>query len=108
MLHSRRSFLSLIGASALASPGIAKSRGLKIGVTDWNLKQTGKIEAVGLAKRLGFDGVQVSLGRTPVDGKLALDNPEVQTQYLSAAKTEAIPLDGTCLDILHVNYLKND
>lgn len=103
MLHSRRTFLALISASALAKP-----RGLKIGVTDWNLKQTGNIEAVALAKRLGFDGVQVSLGRTPVDGKLPLDNPGIQARYLSASKAEGIPLDGTCLDILHVNYLKND
>lgn len=107
MQHSRRTFLSLTG-SALAGLALAKPRGLKIGVTDWNLKQTGKIEAVALAKRLGFDGVQVSLGRTPVDGKLPLDNPDVQAQYLAASKAEAIPLDGTCLDILHVNYLKND
>lgn len=103
MQHSRRTFLALVGASALAKP-----RGLKIGVTDWNLKQTGKIEAVALAKRLGFDGVQISLGRTPVDGKLPLDNLEIQARYLSESKAEAIPLDGTCLDILHVNYLKND
>jgi L-ribulose-5-phosphate 3-epimerase len=103
MQHSRRTFLSLACASALA-----KSRGLKIGVTDWNLKQTGKIEAVALAKRLGFEGVQVSLGRTPIDGKLPLDNPDVQARYLAASKAEGIPLDGTCLDILHVNYLKND
>src|SRR5437764_14761592 len=103
MQHSRRTFLGMIGASALAKP-----RGLKIGVTDWNLKQTGKLEAVALAKRLGFDGVQVSLGRTPVDGKLPLDNPEIQARYLAESKAEGIPLDGTCLDILNVNYLKHD
>lgn len=110
MQHSRRTFLSLVGASALTKPHglLAKPRGLKLGVTDWNLKQTGNLEAVALAKRLGFDGVQVSLGRTPVDGKLPLDNPDVQAQYLAASKAEGMPLDGTCLDILHVNYLKND
>src|SRR5438309_8995432 len=108
MQHSRRTFLSLTTSFALAGPALAKPRGLKIGVTDWNLKQTGKIEAVALAKRLGFEGVQVSLGRTPIDGKLPLDNPDVQARYLAASKAEGIPLDGTCLDILHVNYLKND
>ena len=60
------------------------------------------------AARLGFDGVQVSLGRKPVDGRLPLDDEVVQQQYLTAAKIHKIPLDGTCLDILHVNYLKND
>jgi sugar phosphate isomerase/epimerase len=81
---------------------------LRIGVTDWNLRQTGKVEAVGLAARLGFDGVQISLGRTPVDGKLPLDDPAIQSAYMAAAKEHAIPIDGTCLDILHVDYLKNN
>jgi L-ribulose-5-phosphate 3-epimerase len=52
--------------------------------------------------------VQISLGRKPVTGKLPLDDGRIQEQYLSAAKSQNIPLDGTCLDILHVNYLKND
>jgi L-ribulose-5-phosphate 3-epimerase len=82
--------------------------GLKIGVTDWNLRQTAKVSAVGLARKLGFEGVQVSLGRDAKDGKLPLDNPELISQYLEAARTHKIALDGTCLDVLHVNYLKND
>lgn len=61
-----------------------------------------------MAKRLGFDGVQVSLGRKPVDGKLPLDNADIQALYLNEARAQKIPLDGTCLDILHVNYLKSD
>jgi L-ribulose-5-phosphate 3-epimerase len=103
---SRRNFL---GAAALAAQRL-RGRGtdLKIGVTDWNLRLTGKVEAVETAARLGFDGVQVSLGQKPVDGKLPLDDVVVQQQYLTAAKIHKIPLDGTCLDILHVNYLKND
>jgi len=96
-------------ASALAAvPLSAKTWGFHLGVTDWNLKQAGKIEAVGLASRLGFEGVQVSLGRKPVDDKLPLDNSALQEQYLAEAKKYNIAVAGTCLDILHVNYLKND
>jgi L-ribulose-5-phosphate 3-epimerase len=103
----RREFL---GASVcmLAGQAQARLRSLKIGVTDWNLRQTGKLDAVGLASRLGFQGVQVSLGREVKENKLPLDNPELIQQYRQAAKQHDIPLDGTCLDILHVNYLKND
>lgn len=79
-----------------------------MGVTDWNLRRTGKLEAVPMAKQLGFDGVQVSLGKQAVDGKLPLDNAELQAQYVAEAKKQGIAIDGTCLDILHVNYLKND
>jgi|SRR5581483_3795237 len=110
MIISRRSFLRT-GAAVAAGSGLlarAAKSGLKIGVTDWNLQLSGKVEAVALAHQIGFDGVEVSLGRKPVDGKLHLDNSELQDQYLSAAKKEGIALAGTCLDILHVNYLKND
>jgi L-ribulose-5-phosphate 3-epimerase len=108
---SRRSFLQhgsagvLSGATLLRAAG---TRGLRIGVTDWNLQMTGKVEAVALAHKIGFEGVEVSLGRKPVDDKLPLDNPELQSQYLAAAREQGTALAGTCLDILHVNYLKND
>lgn len=101
----RRTFLLAAGA---ISPLAARGRKFKLGVTDWNLAQAGKPEAVGMASRLGFEGVEVSLGRKPVDGKLPLDNAELQDRYLAEAKKHRIRLAGTCLDILHVNYLKND
>lgn len=86
----------------------AGNRGPKIGVTDWNLQMTGKVEAVALAARLGFDGVQVSLGRKPDSDKLPLDDASIQAQYLAAAKQHGIALAGTCLDILHVDHLKDN
>jgi hypothetical protein len=43
------------------------------------------VEAVALAGQLGFDGVQVSLGRKPVNGKLPLDDAGVQGEFLAAA-----------------------
>jgi sugar phosphate isomerase/epimerase len=108
---SRRSFLA--GAAAGLSPAVIgakpkKLAGLKIGVTDWNLRLTGKVEAVATAAELGFDGVEISLGRDQVDGKLPLDNAELQAKYLEELKKHKLAAAGTCLDILHVNYLKND
>lgn len=108
MTFSRRDLLLSGGTAILSSHMSARARGLKIGVTDLNLKQTGKVDAVETAARLRFDGVQVSLGRKPVDGRLPLDDLALQQQYLTASKLQKIALDGTCLDILHVNYLKND
>src|SRR6266478_10190691 len=107
---SRRVFVGGMAAASTAARLFAavQAQAPKIGVTDWNLKKTGDLDAVALAKSLGFDGVQVSLGRKPVDGKLALDNADIQAQYIARAKQLNIPLAGTCLDILHVNYLKND
>ena len=106
---TRRSLLEtlLAGGFALRAARASKS-GLRIGVTDWNLDLTGRIEAVALAAKLRFDGVQVSLGRQPVSGKLPLDDSAIQTQYLSAAKQHGIALAGTCLDILHIDHLKDN
>jgi sugar phosphate isomerase/epimerase len=105
----RRSFLEAVLAAATALRAAARpANALKIGVTDWNLELTGQVSAVGLAAKLGFDGVQISLGRTPANGKLPLDDSGIQAQYVAAAKEHGIPLDGTCLDILHVDHLKNN
>ncbi|MEP7273503.1 MAG: hypothetical protein ABI882_18545, partial [Acidobacteriota bacterium] len=71
MSFSRRSFLHL-AVSGLATAtygellpvalGAQRRARFKVGVTDWNLKQTAKLDSIALAKRLGFDGVQVSIG----------------------------------------------
>lgn len=112
MKTTRREFLTGAGAGLFASRASRAAarplEGLRIGVTDWNLRQSGRIEAVALAARLGFEGVEVSLGRKPIEGKLPLDNPELQERYLAEAAQHKIALAGTCLDVLHVNYLKSD
>jgi L-ribulose-5-phosphate 3-epimerase len=81
---------------------------LRIGVTDWNLKLGADPEALPLAARLGFDGVQISFGRKLTAGKMPVDNPELIDRYLQLSARHKIPIDGTCADILHVNCLKND
>jgi L-ribulose-5-phosphate 3-epimerase len=105
MRLTRRTFaVSLLAAARLpGAPGRPK-----IGVTDWNLRQRGRVEALALAKRLGFEGVEVSIGREPANGRLPLADRALQDAYLAAVKEQGIALAGTCLDILHVNYLKND
>jgi L-ribulose-5-phosphate 3-epimerase len=106
---SRRYFLST--AAGLAAAGALPARGLnrlEIGVTDWNLGKAGKVEAVEFAWNLGFAGVEVSLGRRAENNKLPLDNEQLIGEYLAAFKKNRFRPAGTCLDILHVNYLKND
>jgi len=67
---TRRVFLQCAALSGLGVPLTAGSGGLSIGVTDWNLKLGAKPDAVPLASRLGFDGVQVSFGRRLVNDRL--------------------------------------
>ena len=116
MRISRRGFLGA-GSAGLASAAFgfhrtsllyAADRGVKfkVGVTDWNLRQEGKTEAISLAKRLGFDGVQVSLGVGTE--KLPLADPAVQEAYKSESRRAGLPLASVCLNVLHRNYLKSD
>jgi len=104
----RRDLLKAAAAAPLAIAAVDPLAKLKIGVTDWNLRQTGKLEALALAKRLGFDGAEVSLGRRVVDNRLPMDDAALQDQYLAEAARLNVAIAGTCLDVLHVNYLKND
>jgi sugar phosphate isomerase/epimerase len=102
---SRRTFV----AASFAAPFLhSQSNHLRIGITDWNLRLTVKPEAIPLAAKLGFDGVQVSCGRNLVNGKLPLDNTELIAQMKSLSKQHNIPIDGTCVDRLHNDGLKSE
>ena len=106
---TRRKFIgSTIAAGLCSRLAIAGEQALRIGVTDWNLNLGANPEAVPLAAKLGFDGVQISFGRKLVDDKMPADNPEVIARYLSLSRQYKIPIDGTCVDRLHDNGLKSD
>ncbi|MBV9036445.1 MAG: sugar phosphate isomerase/epimerase [Acidobacteriaceae bacterium] len=108
-IFSRRTFLERSGAAlAVSKFALSAPVPLRIGVTDWNLKQGANPDAVPLAAKLGFSGVQVSFGRELRDGKMPADNPEIIAQYLSLSKQYKLPIDGTCVDRLHDNGLKSD
>jgi L-ribulose-5-phosphate 3-epimerase len=106
---TRRKFIgSAIAAGLCSGSAFAQQEKLRIGVTDWNLHQDANPEALLMAANLGFDGVQISFGRTLVDGRLPTDSPEVIARYLSLSQQYKIPIDGTCVDKLHDNGLKSD
>lgn len=106
---TRRKFIgSAVAAGVCARLAIAREQTLRIGVTDWNLNLGANPEAVPLAAKLGFEGVQISFGRKLVDDKMPADDPEVIARYLSLSRQYKIPIDGTCVDRLHDNGLKSD
>jgi sugar phosphate isomerase/epimerase len=97
---------ALLRHERLAAYAAATGVKFRVGVPDWNLRQTVKVEAVALAKKIGFDGVQVSIGRAP--DRLPLADRELQQKYLAESKRLGLPLASLCLDILHQNGLKSD
>jgi sugar phosphate isomerase/epimerase len=111
MRTSRRAFVGACTAAAVAPPwlsGQGQTGRWRAGVTDWDIQQTGKVEALEFASRTGFDGVEVSLGRRLVEGRLPLDDADLQTRYLAAAAQQRIQVSSTCLDALHTYFLKSD
>jgi len=105
----RRNFLQY---AAFAGLGARLARGagraFTIGVTDWNLRLGADPEAVPLAARIGFEGVQVSFGRRIANDKLPLDDSQMIDRYLSLSREHHIAINGTCVDRLHDNGLKSD
>ena len=115
-MFSRRALIRA-GAAVLAGAAVTRPVGraraaaprgvkFKLGVTDWTLKLAGQPEAVLMAGELGFDCLQVSVGRIPRDGKLVLSDKTLQQTYLAESKRHKCPIGSLYLDILHVNGLK--
>jgi sugar phosphate isomerase/epimerase len=119
MRITRRDFIGN-GAVAIAGAGswrfksgltTVAVRGVKfkIGVPDWSLRQEAKVECIGLAKKIGFDGVQISLGVSGISNNgLLLSDEGTQRAFLEESRRIGIPITSVCLNILHRNYLKSD
>src|SRR5512140_65063 len=70
--------------SCLPLLAAAKSRRFKIGACDWSIGKMGDPAAFEVAKEIGLDGVQVSLGTE--SNQMRLRQPEVQREYQEAAR----------------------
>jgi len=108
---TRRAFLGAGASTALAAlslPCLASPKRVrfKVGVTDWNLKLDGKIESISLAKLLGFDGVQISIGRG--QDRLPLSDPALQKSFMDESARVGLKIESLCLDVLHRDHLKSD
>ena len=105
---SRRAFVrtAVAGSAGVLLP--AKSPALKIGAMDGVFHLPGQPAAVGLAKKLGLAGVQVTLGRSTDNTTLPLEDRSRQDAWLAASRQHDIPLNSTYLDMLHADCLKDN
>jgi L-ribulose-5-phosphate 3-epimerase len=115
-MHNRRTALKHLaaGTGLLASGALApllagtpgEKRRFKIGACDWSIDSTAKVSALEMAKSIGLDGVQVSLGTVADD--MHLRQPEMQRAYLAAAKQHGVEVGGLALGELNQVPYKSD
>lgn len=112
MISRRKVLKSSIGLVGLSYTGVFKafsqnkSDRFKIGACDWSIGQSSNVEAISLAKKIGLDGVQVSLGNVSNDMHLRQD--KVQKLYLDASRKYGIAIGGLAIGTLNSIPFKSD
>ena len=111
MTLTRREILH--SAAAAVGLGPAGMRGMllqggkfRIGACDWSIGMRARTEAFTVARQLGLDGVQVSMGG--VDTDLQLRRPEVQRAYREASAASGVQIGGVALDVMNQVPYKSD
>jgi L-ribulose-5-phosphate 3-epimerase len=103
-----------VGAAALAAAAsplaplfaAPRSRWFKIGACDWSLRKACDPAAFDVAKQIGLDGVQISMGN--VANNMHLHRPDVQTAYLAAAKRTGLEIASLAISEMNNVPLKSD
>jgi sugar phosphate isomerase/epimerase len=79
----------------------------RIGACDWSIGKMGDVSGLELAKKIGLDGVQVSLGTVADDMKLR--RPEVQRAYLDASQKTGIAISSLAIgEMNNIPYKSDD
>jgi L-ribulose-5-phosphate 3-epimerase len=87
----------------LAEPG---KRRFKIGACDWSIGKQADVAAFDVARKIGLDGVQVSLGTVGDDMKLR--RKDVQQAYLEAARKSGCEIASLAIGEMNNIPYKND
>ena len=103
-----KSTTALIAAGLLggARDVFGQSKRFSIGACDWSIGMRGKVGAMSLARELGLDGAQVSMGSVETD--LHLRQPEMQRAYRHAAEASGVRVGGVALDVMNQVPYKSD
>jgi sugar phosphate isomerase/epimerase len=98
------------GFTAMAYPAFSEKKTAKsrftIGACDWSIGPAGDINTFDMAKKIGLDGVQISLN-TKTDHE-HLRKPEVQRQYIEAAHRAGVQVGGLAIGLLNEIPYKSD
>ena len=83
-----------------------EARGFKIGACDWSLGKGSDLAAFDVARQIGLDGVQVSLGS--LEDEMHLHRPKMQKAYRRKAKQTGVGMASLALGELNRVPLKSD
>jgi L-ribulose-5-phosphate 3-epimerase len=108
MLSASAQGAALAALAAQFAPlwGAPQSRWFKIGACDWSLGKGGDPAAFDLAKEIGLDGVQISLGAS--DNGVRLAKPEVQNAYREATEKTGLKIASVAIGEMNSVPLKSD
>jgi len=79
---------------------------IKIGACDWSIGKANDVDAMELGKKIGLDGVQLSMGN--VDNQMHLRQKTVQQSYKAAATKLNMQFSGLALGELNNVPYKSD
>ena len=99
-----------IGLGAVTYPALSRSiksnTRFRIGACDWSIGPAGDIKSFAVAKKIGLDGVQLSLN-TKADHE-HLRRPDVQRAFKDAAQQAGISIGGLAIGLLNEIPYKSD
>jgi len=108
MLRQSAQAAAWLGLAAHCAPLFAapEQRRFKIGACDWSIGKMDNPEAFSVAKQIGLDGVQVSLGTAA--NKMHLRQPEVQKRCKDAAQAAGLEVASVAIGELNNIPYKSD
>ena len=95
----------LSGCQSWSSRGVA-NQGFRIGVCDWNLGKMADLGCFAVARDIGLDGVQVSLGTEAND--MHLRRPDMQQAYLAESQAQGVAIASLAIGTLNQIPYKSD
>ena len=104
LLRQAAAAVGLAATGAARLPG--QERRFRIGACDWSLGMRASTGALKVARQLGLDGVQVSMGS--IDNDLHLRTAAVQQAYRQQAQATGVAIGGVALDIMNQVPYKSD
>ena len=104
-----KSSLGLLGLGCLGAYeafAFNSTKRFGIGACDWSIGKLAKVEAIERGKKIGLDGVQVSLGT--LDNDMHLRQGKIQRQYKDACEKYGVAIGGIAIGEMNNIPYKSD